>query len=300
MPPEIESSEPPPYARFGRLIVHRPYVSILRDNGLSEFDAFFDCDSGERLDKRGLAAWRQRVRLVFKSTEGSRVFYLKRYRQPPFGEQLRRILAGRPRESAAGVEWRILTQLADAGLPVPAPVAFGQHMRGWLEARSFLVMAEAPGESLEKWLPRHWPRRANGAAFRRRRTAIEAFARQIAAFHAAGFVHRDLYASHVFIRIEPDAAAPAFTFIDLQRIFRPRWRKTRWIAKDLAALDYSIAPHVARTDRLRFWRTYLEAVRRPEWLRTMPARIAGRTRRMSRHDIRRGRTLAGLGGHGTR
>jgi hypothetical protein len=97
-----------------------------------------------------------------------------------------------------------------------------------------------------------------------------------------------MYASHIFL-LDEDAPTerPRFAFIDLQRVFRPRWRRTRWVVKDLAALNFSTERFVSRTDRRRFWREYVQAVHRSHWADSLPDRIEAKTRRTDRHQRRR-------------
>jgi tRNA A-37 threonylcarbamoyl transferase component Bud32 len=274
------------FMKIGRVRVRSRYILLFQHNELSDFASVFRFDGGESLDKPGLATWRDRRRVVLRDTAGEpHTFYLKRYVRPPLRQQIRRILTGRPRVSTAGREWRAISALAEAGVSVPAPAAFGQKMRGWLERRSFLVLEPADGESLERWLPDHWRRRAADSDARRQHRLTRALARAVGAFHAAGFVHRDMYTSHVFVAGLDEApdAPPRVTFIDLQRVFRPRWRRIRWVVKDLAALYYSTEPVASRTDRLRFWRVYLATVRRGRWKDCVPPRVVAKARRIRRH-----------------
>lgn len=260
------------------------YVVMLQGHGLTGFSSVFRFEGGERLDKPGLARWRERRRVVLTDLAGEpRTLYLKRYVRPPLGQQLRRIFSAGPRQSTAGREWRTTLALAEAGIPVSEPVAFGQETRAWFERRSFIVLEAAPGRSLESWLPVEWKRRAVGADFRRQRDLVLALARQVAALHAAGFVHRDLYTSHIFIQ-EATGGPPRFTFIDLQRVFRPRWRRSRWIVKDLAQLYYSTEAFASRSDRLRFWREYLRSAPERDRAQDLPARIERKAAWIGRHD----------------
>lgn len=270
------------------VVIHPEYKSTLQANGLSSLPSFFEYSGGESLGKPGLASWRQRLRLDLRDANGtSHTLYLKRYGQPSLRQQLGRMLRGRWFESTAGLEWRILNQLSAAGIPAPEPVAFGQEMAGCLERRSFFVMGAVDGVSLEKWLPTNWRRDAVGAVRRRQQAVVSRLARQVAAFHAAGFVHRDLYASHIFLVTGSEATEPRFVFIDLARVFRPVWRKTRWVVKDLAALHYSVQKCVGWTDAMRFWRVYVEAIGRLQWRHTLPARILAKAERVRRHDKRK-------------
>jgi len=62
----------------------------------------------------------------------------------------------------------------------------------------------------------------------------------VANLHAAGHVHRDLYASHIFL--DAEGGRVQLYLIDLARVFVPRWRVFRWRVKDLAQLKYSMPP----------------------------------------------------------
>ena len=84
-------------------------------------------------------------------------------------------------------------------------------------------------------------------------------ARLVADFHRAGFVHRDLYLSHIFICNTGKPTDETFCLIDLQRVFRPKFRRRRWMVKDLAALNFSTPEElVGRWERLRFLCRYVQ------------------------------------------
>jgi Lipopolysaccharide kinase (Kdo/WaaP) family len=64
--------------------------------------------------------------------------------------------------------------------------------------------------------------------------------RALAAIHAAGFHHPDLYSKHVLVGRDPATGAVTFAFLDWQRAGRRRLRWARcW--RELAALDATIA-----------------------------------------------------------
>lgn len=258
------------------------FADALRAAGLTDLDAVFAADGGARLDKPSLEKWRQRWRIELPSAVSSRspaCVYLKRFNAPPLVRQFQRWREGHWRRSTAGVEEHNASLLAEAGIRAARPIGFGEEMCGPWERRSFLLLDEVPGLSLERWAPQ-----AAAHSGRQRRACVDVLARFIAGFHAAGFVHRDLYLSHVFITRPPEPDSPAvdrpeFALIDLQRVFRPRWRRLRWVVKDLAALDYS-TPHacVSRLGRLRFLARYVRVF--PRWpVRTLAARIAARRAR---------------------
>jgi len=264
---------------------------LLNSSGLMSLPDFFNCRAGQRLDKPGLESWRQRWRLRLESPDGQgRTFYLKRFERPPLRRQWERWQSGIFRLSAAGIEWQNAKRLARAGICAARPAAFGQQMAGPFELRSCVLLGEVPGESLERWVPQHLPPPDDDPCPAGRRRLLDGLARFIARFHEAGFVHRDLYLSHVFV--DPQVACGTkgrdgtdglFWLIDLQRVFRPRWRSRRWVVKDLAALDLSTPPdRVNRWDRLRFLSRYVRHCSRFGSARLLAAKVGAKSARMAR------------------
>jgi hypothetical protein len=279
------------------------YESFLSACGLGGLDAVFRWEQGDRLDKPGLEPWRQRWRIALGGPgEGAATYYLKRFSRPPLFRQVGRWRNGGWRLSTAGLEFENARALAEAGIAAADAVAFGQEMAGPWERRSFVLLREVAGVSLERWLPNHVPPPTQEADWRGRRDRVDGLARFVAAFHEAGFVHRDLYLSHVFIQPLPDSrervkgqvaadggavsAGPVrdlFRLIDLQRVFRPRWRQRRWVVKDLAALNYSTpADRVSLQERLRFLCRYTRLCRRFGSARQLSGLVQAKTAWMTR------------------
>ena len=251
---------------------------ILAHNGLTDLEAVFRLETGVRLDKEGLESWRQRWRLVLRDEKGQpRTVYLKRFQFPPWRRQWQRWGEGHGVLSTAGVEWSNARWLAQAGVAAVEAIAFGQDMVGPWERRSFVMTREVAGESLERWLPVHLPPIEGETDLPRRRRLLEKVADLAAGLHAAGFVHRDLYLSHIFIE------GDGLRLIDLQRVFWPRWRRRRWVIKDLAALHFSTpADRVRRWERLRFLVRYVRGCGAFGSARTLARMIEAKARRMAR------------------
>ena len=284
MPDDAAPPDRQRFVRHGRLVVNEAFIPLLQENGLVSCKTVFGYQDGERLDKPNIGTWRERWRIEPSEFGGRRrTLYMKRYQRPPLGEQLRRILLQRARHGTAWWEWHNLRRLAYAGIPTATVVAYGQKMRGILERRSFLITEAIPGESLERWVPEHL-RPGGDVDWRTRRGLIDYLARLVRMLHNRRLVHRDLYLSHVFISFNGNGQ-PVLRLIDLQRLFRPRWRWRRWQVKDLAALHYSTPQDcVPMTDRIRFLRRYLGVRRlRPEHRRLIRS-ILARTRRTERHN----------------
>jgi len=278
---------------------------LLSACGLDSLDALFRWDRGQRLDKPGLEPWRQRWRATLSFPGGDpETFYLKRFRRPPLRRQLGRWLRGDWFLSTAGVEWRNARELARAGVPVAEVAAFGQEMAGLWERRSLILIREVAGVSLERWVPAHLPPAAEETDLARRRDRLDRLAAFVGGFHRAGFVHRDLYLSHIFIQPatehrEPVESRPGqtgveeggsgrheeFRLIDLQRVFRPSWRRRRWVVKDLAALHYSTpADRAGLPERLRFLCRYVRACGRFGTARQLARAVGAKASRMAARE----------------
>ncbi|MGQ9651895.1 MAG: lipopolysaccharide kinase InaA family protein [Phycisphaerae bacterium] len=275
---------------------------LLSACGLEDMDAVFRWQQGERLDKPGLEPWRQRWRISLgQETSTAEVVYLKRFLNPPLRRQCARWLQGNWHLSTAGIEWQNARDLAAAGIPAAEAVAFGQEMIGPWEKRSFVMLRAVEGISLEKWVPMNLPGTRGGADVGDRRERIDRLARFVAGFHRAGFVHRDLYLSHVFlqprIRKPGETEREDYRLIDLQRVFRPRWRRCRWVVKDLAALHYSAPVHcVTTTERLRFLVRYVRCCSQFGSARRLAAKVHARTLSMLGRRRRAGAAESGGSG----
>jgi len=269
-------------AQLNDLTVAAEFEDLLRGHGLDTLDALFSYCDGEVLTKPGLGAWRERLRITLSTGAGVGSFYLKRFRDPPRRASLKRRRSGSGASSVAGREWAWLTRFAQDGIASARPVAFGEELVGARELRSAILIAAAPGESLEEWAAR-W----GDADLRRVRALIDPTAALVARLHGRGFVHRDLYLSHVFF----DPAAPpesCLTLIDLQRVVRPQSWRTRWLVKDLAALSYSTPRRLmSRSDRIRWLKRYLGLRKLDGPAKRLVYRITGKIQGMARHDRRR-------------
>jgi hypothetical protein len=182
----------------------------------------------------------------------------------------RKVAVGR----AALAEWRNLAALEAAGFRVPARVCAAAGL-----GSSVVVTAQAPGRPLDVLLAEAARR---GELTETARRAARAVAPAVRELHARGWCHRDLYASHLFW--EPGAPAPVL--IDVQRLFRPRFRRRRWRVKDLAALWSSMPPQLPPSVGLRFLALYLG--RRPRRWRRLARAVDRKARRIRGHAPRYG------------
>ena len=263
----------------GDLVISEGFETLLRAHGLTSLDALFACSNGERLDKPGLDSWRQRWRLTLDDHGTPRTFYLKRFLGPPRWALRAMRRSGSGASSLAGNEWEWAQRLTNDGIPCVQAVAFGEELTGSHERRSAILTAGVPGQSLERWVIQRPD--ADRLTIQR---LITATADLISRLHGRGYVHRDLYLSHVFY----DPAQPierSLRLIDLQRVIRPRWRFRRWMVKDLAALNFSTPSRlVSRTDRVRWLRRYLGIEKLDASARRLVYRVVGKTQRIAERE----------------
>lgn len=244
-------------------------------------DRLFADDLGERMDKAGLAPWRQRRHVEVQLNGVRKSLFVKRFENPPYRAARRVRSVGVGIRSIAGVEWHWMHHLRNVGISCPRPVAFGEEFTGTKEKRSVVVSAAVPGQSLEKWTTR-WPEIES-----QRHRVLFGVARLIRQFHGLGLIHRDLYLSHIFF--DPSLTDEnGLSLIDLQRIFQPVYGKTRWVVKDLASLNYSTPRAIySRADRLRWLRAYLGKAKLGRDGRKLAYRVIGKTLRVARREERR-------------
>jgi len=190
-------------------------LEAVRGERLDSVEGAFAYSGGEDLTKPGLGD-RRRTRLTLGGPDGRTYeLYLKRYSGGLAVREFANISAARA-----------------AGIPTMQGVIWGRRAR-----RSYLIVTAVPGDAIERcgqdFLTRH---AGDGAAAELTARLAELVRR----FHAAGFVHRDLYSSHVFL--DESQGRTRLYLIDLARMFSPRWRRFRWRVKDLAQLKFSMPP----------------------------------------------------------
>lgn len=184
---------------------------------------------------------------------------MKRYEQTPLAEQLDRLRRQSVRHSRAWWEYRQSQELARCYIPAVRAIGVAEEMRAPFESRSVVLFERVTGDAFD----RIWPQlAAEEAPLTRgwaRHELTRCLAQFVSAFHQTGVCHRDLYLCHIFADLDPAAGRPPrFTLIDLARTHRPRFRRLRWIIKDLSQLDCSARQiGASRADRLRFLVAYL-------------------------------------------
>ncbi len=268
--------------RVNDIEIHESYRTLFQRYGLDSLDALFRPDIGTLLSKPGLSPWRERVRLTLLDEKNhEQTFYLKRFLNPP-ARCRREVGSIAGALSVAEVECRWMRRFQQEGIPAPLPVVFGHELIDGREIRSAIVSKAVPGKSLEYWVTQWTPQDKPSL-----RPLADLIADTVRAIHRNGFVHRDLYLSHIFF----DPGSPlenAIHIIDLQRVVQPRWFKQRAIIKDLAALNYSTPVSVmSLKDRIRWLKRYLGLSKLGKREKRFAAKVYKKTKQIERHDRKR-------------
>ena len=242
--------------------------------GLDTVAGAFAYEGGDDFDKPGLGH-RRRTRITLADKTGRpQELYLKRYGPEPIKTRFDRLIKGGGLATAAEVEFPNIVLAAKAGVATMEPVICGADKTG----RSYLVVTAVPGDAMERCFDQFLAE-SDAAAVE---CVTNYLAEFVGKFHGAGAVHRDLYASHVFLHA--DSEGPELYLIDLARVFRPRLRRFRWQVKDLAQLKYSMPPAWVDSYWPLFMDTYLAD--RPggesKWSAAIDRKVASMVRRAER------------------
>jgi hypothetical protein len=117
---------------------------------------------------------------------------------------------------------------------------------------------------------------------------VRCLATQLAAVHAAGFVHGQLFWRNMLVRLGP-LGQPEFFFLDARprRGGRRLGRSGLWWLDELGHVAASALPFTTRTDRLRFVLQYFGAERFTDEIRAHARVVDARAKRWQRHEAQR-------------
>ncbi len=219
-------------------------LSIVMEEHLSAVRGFWFGRLGQTVR---CVPWRRTMMAV----SGSETLYAKLYRRK------RRI---------AKLEWYWLHALPVLGFETAQPVA-------WVADResSLVVTSAVTGRSLDSWAV---DAAADGwldGFFSYVCREVAPFARRL---HDHQLIHRDFNCHHLFATHPLSAGPPAV--IDVERMFRSRWNRRRWVVKDLASLMASVPVPVPPRVAFRFLKTYapdLSSRQLRRFVRTVAAKV---------------------------
>ena len=238
--------------------VHMPaeLLDVIRHNGLDSVEGAFSFPRAADLTRPGLGH-RRYFRLELEGRDGRlHVMYMKRYGREPFTWRLRRLITYGWGKSPAGVEMANVRAAKEANLPAIQYAYYNHESDLFGARRSYIILSPVPGVALEhcgqSFLDRHWDHPEVLEGF------TDRLAELVASLHRGGYVHRDLYTSHIYL--DESEGDIKLWLIDLARMFRPRCCLFRWRVKDLSQLRYSMPPGWTAKYWQRFLAGYLLGV----------------------------------------
>ncbi len=261
-------------------------MDFIHANGLDTVEGAFAYRGGEDLSKPNLGH-RRRTRLCVPDGEQrGAVLFMKRYGKLPFAKRLWRWVTGRRSLCEAGREFENICALCRAEVPTMLPVVWGAERDLLGVSRSYVIVTAVPGDALER-VGEEFMHRCGGEG-ETMEQLTDGLSDVVRRLHGTGFVHRDLYASHVFLHEHKGEIE--LNLIDLARAFRPCCRRFRWRVKDLAQLKYSMPPLWVQRFWERFLRNYLlteDAAVLDRWERAIAVKVDEMQCRQQRRTVRR-------------
>lgn len=206
-----------------------------------------------------VVAWSRTTDTLFvPGVHGRPGFYLKRYFYPTWKKRLRGFFRGTFLGfNRARAEFRSLKSMAASGVPTVRPVAVGTRRLFRMLTACFLITEEVPGAANLTTFAQEVRERRRMLPPGLRRQCVRSLAAELAAMHAEGVSHGQLFWRNILIR-RGVSGNPEYFFLDAQPLSRfervghgPTW----WI-RELAQLTASAVPYLSRTDAVRFMHAY--------------------------------------------
>lgn len=227
--------------------------------------------NGFRLNEWRSAGWLETVksgphRTVYRVRLASGCYYLKHYRCCDWKAMLQNVV----RPPKAVREWNAAREVAAAGVPTFDTVAVGRMVVSGLARDSFLASRAIPdAEPLDAFVSARLGELTRGRQAAIRQRLARELGRLAATLHRGHFLHRDLHAGNVLIRLDGEDSIRLWV-IDLHAVGRCRRLTLRRIERGLALLNPFFARHATAADRTRFFRSYWSALQAPPDERTAP------------------------------
>lgn len=262
--------------------------AILAHNGLADFDSLWRhaADWFEPPNRRR-GGWSGVSRCELACPDGGRAAIFLKRQENHGTPSLLHPLRGVPTYLR---EFQRIMDYRRAGIPTLEPVFFGRRRVGG-DDRAILVTAELTGfvsleDRVRRWLD-------NGAPPRPRRLAILGeVAALLRNMHAHGIQHSCFFPKHVFVRVGrvDEGGAVEARVIDLEK---SRWRAlpTLCALRDLYSLNL-LSQSWSASDRLWFFKAYLQIPRLTPFAKWLWRRIAARTAKKRRLGARPGPLVA--------
>ena len=237
-----------------------------------------------------VAAWsRTTDTLYVVSPDGTPGFYLKRYFFPTWTKRLRSALRGTFFGMHRGqAEYRTLNTMRALGIPAVRPVAYGCRRIAHFLSACFLITEEVPDAPNLTAFALDVVAGRTSLPAGARRELLNALAEQLAAMHATGCSHGNLFWRNLLVRHGPDGR-PEFFMLDAQPLRGwKRWGANgSWWLRELAQVAVSALPFTSRAERLRFVHRYRGDGPLTAALKDQLRHIERQAQAWRRHELRR-------------
>ncbi|MCK4341145.1 MAG: hypothetical protein KAY37_05405 [Phycisphaerae bacterium] len=242
-----------------------------------------------RIDGR-VAAWSRTTDTLFvPGADGTPGLYVKRHYFPSWVKRLRGTFRGtffgRHRGQS---EYLALNAMRAVGIPAVRAVAYGERRAGHFLTACFLITEEVPGARNLTTFAFEVATGRSTLSAAERHLWIRTLADQLAAMHATGVSHGNLFWRNLLVRGGPDGR-PEFFFLDPQPL--RAWERFgsggNWWLRELAQLAVSALTFTSRSERLRFLRNYLGGARLTPEIKEQIRQIERLAQTWRRHEERR-------------
>lgn len=178
--------------------------------------------------------------------------YLKHYRVADWRARLRRWI----RPSKARTEFERTLAVAASHIPTAAPVAVGEERAGQRAGECYFVtLGLSNTENLSTFIELSFHGLPKGIKSRVRIRLATALGKLVARMHDSGIVHSDLHAGNLLVRRTDDNVEMFLIDLhDVQIVGPLNWRQSQ---ANLIILNRWFVLCANRSDRLRFWRSYI-------------------------------------------
>ncbi len=256
------------------LYINEEFYPVLSQFNLDSFSALYN----HKTDENKLTDNPGRLVDTFSLKKDNREyrFYIKKHYKRgaklKWGESKKII-------DAARVEWKSHLLCEKIGIFVPRVVAWGFSLK---DHCSLMITLEVEGNtSLENILRNdEFP-----VGFDSKKYFIKQVAGIAKKLHGNNYCHKDFYTGHILVSKKDDENHRLkFYLIDLQRIIKMNYLRTRWIIKDLAQLNFSSQyPNISLKDRIRFLHCFLGVNKLSIQDRRLAVGIISKTEKINRH-----------------
>ncbi len=265
--------------------IFQPYKQAFLEKDLETFEQVMALVSDQTFKEN---KHRSVVKFSLWYEDKESAFFCKRHFKPENKDKWKDLLAFKWSPSDGKQELDNIKLVTELGIPTMTPVAWGEEEGSSFNRKSFLV-TESLGEleRLEDYLVRKYGKELNAQERKEKQALIQKVAEMAKKFHGANLCHRDFYCGHFLVK-EQKNDLPILYLIDLQRVRKYCYLRRRWKTKDLAALNFTAFPEaISKTDRLRFFYTYLNVMKLTRSHKRWINQILTRTQKMDRHTSKK-------------